>query len=47
MPSRELGAQLLRTYPLVSDQVDQRELAVILKYLQYSLDTDSESAAVV
>ena len=42
-----LTRELLQKYPLISDQVDARELAVILTHLQRSLDTDKECAAVV
>ena len=46
MPSAEV-ASLLRKYPLISDQVDERELTVILSELARQLERSSGSESIV
>ena len=46
MPKREIDS-LLRKYPLISDQVDERELAVILSELSRQLEQSKKGGSVV
>ena len=46
MPKNEIGS-LLRKYPLISDQVDERELTVILSELARQLERSSGSESIV
>lgn len=47
MPSARTVNQLLEKYPLISDQVDRQELAVILRELDNQLNRDTAAFAVV
>lgn len=47
MPSSAVVTKLLDSYPLISDQVDRRELAVILSELEKVIRDDSGPSAVV
>lgn len=47
MPKQPAVSKLLSTYPLISDQVDERELTVILTELSQQLEWHDKEASVV
>lgn len=47
MPERPQVAKLLRTYPLISDQVDERELTIILTELSKQFESCDSGSSVV